>query len=418
MPRKPLHENANDQQLTVLDKNNDRTPILIFISAQALGHLGLAVSIFAIWFGWLLPASVTTTIVPEGSEIKKAKPRLPSRHVRRSTIDAGRATIPPPTPIRRASAPVNLTPILVPHPEDVQTNSRRVYFTDSPPAPIIRRNTIPEQKSNDIEQLVNQAVLSSASGSPRSSTSTLPTPPAPPSLDGLEEVVHVTHDSDSSPHSSKASLPKPASRLQKFKLGFHGKGHRPEPLEKLVDQASIASTETTVSEPGKRASGGIVAGWTLSRNKTAPDVTAIESASPSPSRLSFARRMSPSRPATSPATPNSGRCNDCLSPTFISRKAQKRVSAPIPRTSPYGAPYFATPPLLVNNDYPAYLKGLPQFEDEIHSVPSHASDGEDMERHRGRTSSIRRVKLNAAPRVPTNRRSASVDWTPRQESNL
>lgn len=177
-------------------------------------------------------------------------------------------------------------------------------------------------------------------------------------------------------------------------------------------------SETTVSEPGKRASGGIVAAWTLSRNKTASDVTAVESASPSPSRLSFARRMSPSRPATSPATPNSGRCNDCLSPTFLSRRAQKRVSAPIPRTSPYGAPYFATLPTGVNTDYPAYLKGLPQFEDEIHPAPTHPSDSEDAECHRGRTSSIRRVKLNAAPRIPTKRRSASVDWTPRQESNL
>ena len=166
----------------------------------------------------------------------------------------------------------------------------------------------------------------------------------------------------------------------------------------------------------RRASGGtFVAAWTLSRHRTAPDVSA-EMPSPSPSRLSFARRMSPSRPSTvSPGTPTTMAAADVLSPTFLSRKSQKRMSAPIPRTLPYGAPYFATPPLLLDNNYPTYLKTLPQFEDEIHAPASHTSDSEEGERCRGRTPGIRRVNLNPPCRMVPKRRSVSDDFTQRTE---
>ncbi|KDR85681.1 hypothetical protein GALMADRAFT_132345 [Galerina marginata CBS 339.88] len=412
MPRKTLDETTHDPQSAHLNEGNDSTSILIFVSAKALGSLGFAVSLLAIWFGWLLPASITGPTPPATpGELDITKPRLPSKHPRRSAPNGHVGPLP--VPIRRASAPVDLTPILVPRSEEAQVTPRRVYFTDSPPSPIIRRNTMPEPKHNYAGQLLYQAILSSANVSPGSSTSTLPTQEPQATLECFDDG---TPDSDSSLHSAKASLLKPSSRLQKLKLGFN-KGHRPEPLDKQADQASIASTDTAASEKSaRRASGSFVASFTLSRNRTAPDVT-TESASPSPSRLSFARRMSPSRPATSPASavPMSA---DVISPSFLSRKAQKRTSAPIPRTSPYGAPYFASPPLLLNtknnNNYPAYLKGLPQFEDEVRSGSSQALDGDDAEPTRGRTSTIRRVNLNPAPRNIPKRRSASEDWTQRQ----
>lgn len=168
-----------------------------------------------------------------------------------------------------------------------------------------------------------------------------------------------------------------------------------------------------------------MASWALTRHRTAPDVTASDSGSSSPSRLSFTRRKSPARPSTSPgsnaaSSTVTSAAPEILSPTFLSRKSQKRVSAPIPRTSPYGAPYFATPPLLLNNNaasaknYHAYLKGLPQFEDETQAAP--ASDVESLERSRGRTPSIRRVNLGTAPDTLPKRRSASEDWTQRPEA--
>lgn len=332
--------------------------------------------------------------------------------------------------MRRASEPMHITPILSSQPEDASATPRRVYFEDSSISPITRRNTLPEPKQSarllDAHAAVDATVVPLFT-SPLATTSALP-----------PQDISDDHpaDSDSSPHSSKASSLKSTSRLQKLKLFGNktGLSHRPEPLDKPSDQGSIASTgqhnfvnhflrlltwlltETSTSEKSaRRASGGFVAGWTLSRNRgTVSDVTTSESSTASPSRLSFARRMSPSRPVPSPstATPTSaGMPSELLSPTFLTRKSQKRVSAPIPRTSPYGAPYFAAPPLLLDSNYQAYLKTLPQFEDEIKTTTSQTFDGEP-ERGRGRTSSIRRVNLGSLPPKP---RSASVDMTTRRD---
>ncbi|KAF8167399.1 hypothetical protein B0H34DRAFT_669859 [Crassisporium funariophilum] len=418
MPPKATDESAADPKYLALNDVNatgkGNASILIFISARALGSLGFAVSLFAIWFGWLLPASPTAPAAAEfPSEIKKARP--PLKHPRRSTPNS--VTPPLPTPFRRASAPVDLTPILGPHYEDAHhVPSRRVYFVDSPPAPIIRRNTMPEpSQTNTQGQSLCQVILGSITGSPRSSTPSLPpTPPngTQPGCDCLDELAPA---SDSSRHSSQTSLVRPSSRLQKFKLGFNAKTNRNVNNDAQFDRESIASTETTISDKSaKRASGGFAAVWSSSRPRTPPDVES-DSAVPSPSAFSFARRMSPSRPATSPAptTPTfaSSVAAEILSPTFLSRKAQRRTSTPIPRTSPYGAPYFASPPVLLDKSYPTYLKGLPQFEDEM-LQSSRASDGEDGERSRGREPTIRRIALNPTRRsgVP-KRRSASEDWT-------
>ncbi|PPQ99948.1 hypothetical protein CVT26_009303 [Gymnopilus dilepis] len=411
MPSKTVHESSNDTQTAVLDKSNDQTSILIFISAKALGSLGFAVSLLAVWFGWLLPASVTAPALP-AEDLDLKKPRLPSRHPRRPPSHDVK---PLPTPLRRASAPVNLTPILAHHPEESHNNSRRVYFSDMPPATITRRNTMPEQPQDNAEgPTLYQAVLSSVNASPESSTSTLPTPDVHPTANYLDDAGR---ESDSSLQSCKASLLKSATRLQKLKLTFHAKHHRSESADKLIsgDQSSIASTETAGSEKSaRRASGGsFVPPWTLTRNRTAPDVTA-EGALPSSSRLSFTRRKASPRPATSPAT-STFPTSDVQSPTSLTRKSQKRKSAPIPRTSPYGAPYFATPPLLLSNtpNYPAYLKGLPQFEDE---VQHESRTSEDSERSRGRNTSIRRVNLNPEAAPMSKKRSASEDWTQRQNT--
>ncbi|KIM47539.1 hypothetical protein M413DRAFT_22186 [Hebeloma cylindrosporum] len=401
MPPKDVNDSSD---AVSAHKTNGGTSILIFISAQALSSVGFAVSIFAIWFGWLLPASVTAPgpAAADASEIKKTqKARLPSRHPRRSEPEPEpNASESKPTPVRRASAPVDLTPILVPYPDDGQNNYRRVYFADSPRTSIIRRNTMPEPKCLPGSQQIAEPVEFTPSPSPSTQLT--------PECD--EEALP---DFDSLPPSSKASS-RPPSRFQKLKLGFNTKTVRPDVVDKPVDQASIASTDTNTSDKSaRRASGGtFVAAWTLSRHRTAPDMNA-EMSSPSPSRLSFARRMSPSRPnSVSPGPAITMSAADILSPTFLSRKSQKRASAPIPRTLPYGAPYFATPPLLLDNNYPAYLKTLPQFEDALNVSASHASDGEEC---RGRTPGIRRVNLNPPHRAVPKRRSASEDCIQRAE---
>ncbi|KAF4611696.1 hypothetical protein D9613_004206 [Agrocybe pediades] len=431
MPRKTLDGSSDAQATspTMVESPADRASILVFISAHALGSLGFAVSIFAIWFGWLLPAAFTTpgsaaaspTAKEDSAEINKpvSKPRLAARQPRQSAPNT-RAKAISPAPIRRASAPVAITPILVPRPEDVPSNPRRVYFKDSILPTVVRRNTMPEPEPVCVGAVPKSGTMSVPSSANNSRSASPVRMSSGAAVEGTEGVL----DSDNSPHSSKASLHM-QSCLQKFKRRKPVRSDSSEKDKQAGDQASITSTETSVSvKAGKRTSGGgFAAPWVLTRNRPAPDVTVSDSASSSPSRLSFGRRKSPARPSTSPesipTTNSSSACPDSLlSPTFLSRKSQKRVSAPIPRTSPYGAPYFATPPLLLNNNstknYHAYLKSLPQFEDEVQSNLS--SEGEGAELSRGRTPSIRRVNLASDPKTSPRRRSASEDWTQRPNS--
>jgi hypothetical protein len=154
----------------------------------------------------------------------------------------------------------------------------------------------------------------------------------------------------------------------------------------------------------KRGSGGFVATWSNSRARTTGDDS---EGFASPSRLSFVRLLSPGIPST-PATPSSPRSADIQSPTFLSRKAERRRSTPIPRTSPYGAPYFASPPMLLDkNSYPSYLKALPQFDDEF-----------EISSARGREPVTGKDSLDPSRRVIPKRRSASEDWTVRPPTEI
>lgn len=171
---------------------------------------------------------------------------------------------------------------------------------------------------------------------------------------------------------------------------------------------TFALLETTVSEKvTKRGGGGFVAAWSNSRACTAGDDTESYA---SPSRLSFVRLLSPGTPST-PATftPSA----NIQSPTVSSRKADRRRSTPIPRTRPYGAPYFASPPVLSDkNSYPGYLKTLPQFGDEFEFSSARASE-------RGREPVAEKDSLNPSrTRVIPKRRSASEDWTVRSPTEL
>lgn len=147
-----------------------------------------------------------------------------------------------------------------------------------------------------------------------------------------------------------------------------------------------------------------MAAWSNSRARTAGD-----GSSSSPSRFRF---LSPSTPTV--FAPSSPGPSDFRSPIFLSPKAERRRSTPIPRTSPYGAPYFASPPVLLDkNTYPSYLKALPQFDDDLQFSSSRAS-GRGREPVAGKD-----YPLNPSRRVTIpKRRSASEDWTVRPPTDL
>ena len=143
-----------------------------------------------------------------------------------------------------------------------------------------------------------------------------------------------------------------------------------------------------------------MAAWSNSRVRTAGDGSA------SPSRFRF---LSPSTATT--FTPSSPGPTDIQSPAFLSPKAERRRSTPIPRTSPYGAPYFASPPVLLDNSYPSYLKALPQFDDDLQFSSTRASV-------RAREPVAGKGSLNPSRRIIPKRRSASEDWTVRPPTDL
>ena len=232
MVQKLNDKSTKDPNSTPLDSTASQTSILVFLSARAIGSFGFAVvgvllctqltrhlivfqSLLAIWFGWLLPASLTTSVT---SEIKK--PRLSLKHRRRAVSWAS-------TAVRRSSTPVDLAPILVPHVGE--NSSRRVSFADFPSTPAVRRNTLPEPRDSFTPSI---SIISPPHSRPG-------TPP-----NGFLDNLNA-HDSDS-------SLSRP-SRLQKLKLGFNLKTNRQVSADKQSDRDSITSIGSLYLTPPLKA---------------------------------------------------------------------------------------------------------------------------------------------------------------------
>lgn len=93
------------------------------------------------------------------------------------------------------------------------------------------------------------------------------------------------------------------------------------------------------------------------------------------------------------------------SPSCFSRKTDRRSSAPvpIPRTSPYEAPYFATPPIPFDASYTPQPRRLSAgIGMSLRSGPIHGSDGQE---HRYPSP---RKPNDATPALGDERRSASA----------
>jgi hypothetical protein len=130
--------------------------------------------------------------------------------------------------VRRRSVPVDLAPILMPHPEEnLHDSSRRVSFAESPLTPVVRRNTLPQPKSNKF-------LGASRSVIPSSSSSPYPSQP--------EMLPNVLDDLDAQ-YSDSSSRP---SRLNKLKLGFNLKTNRQLPVDKPVDKQSDGDSITSI----------------------------------------------------------------------------------------------------------------------------------------------------------------------------
>ena len=239
VPRLLMAQKLNDKSTNDPDSTDAQTSIFVLLSARAIGSFGFAVvglllcnqltpqlislvqSLLAIWFGWLLPASLTASAPSDTSEVKKPRPAHKHHH-RRSASSSTGAT-PVSTQVRRSSAPVDLASILMPHlEENLHDSSRRVSFAESPLTAAVRRNTMPQPNS----------LATSHSAFPQlPSSSTSPSisrPGMPPNV--LDDLNAQDSDTSSRP-----------SRLHKLKLGFNLKTNRQLPVDKQSDRDSITS---------------------------------------------------------------------------------------------------------------------------------------------------------------------------------
>ena len=137
----------------------------------------------------------------------------------------------------------------------------------------------------------------------------------------------------------------------------------------------------------------------------------------STSRLSLVRCLTPTRSNTCPPLTATSACRS------RSRKAQRRTSTPIPRTSPYAAPYFASPPIVLDDGYSGYSRGLPQLEAEVSiTLKQSPVTGEFGEKQsngwdQSHTTTSIQGRFPRGQRVVSKRRSASEGWATRSPAS-
>lgn len=163
------------------------------------------------------------------------------------------------------------------------------------------------------------------------------------------------------------------------------------------------------SQPVRRSSIGFAPPW--SHRNRSNQIDGLGQKSPSPFR-----RPSTPKAAASP-TPTCTDSSQSSSASYFSLKPHRRTSAPVPRprTQPYEAPYFATPP--ISSDPAASdFRRSPQILHEtiINSSRKQAAARqaiETKEGDRGRPSrtSAQTAQRNARPSLH-RRRSASESW--------
>ncbi|KIK07290.1 hypothetical protein K443DRAFT_673551 [Laccaria amethystina LaAM-08-1] len=387
MPRTPFAQISNVTATAP-------TSAFVIVLARALSSAGFALSLLAIWVGWLLPLQAKP-IPPQ-----RRTPHLPK--------------LPKHPHNRRASAPITLTPIFEPRDEGDHVIPKRGYFADRQSVAEQRRNTLPEESSTSdvVEKPPPDATLNPPTVVAPSS---ILTPPATPPVAKLsfDVIDGSVVDSDSSRHSSMASLC-PSRRLPKLKLGFTSRAKQ-HVGNKHVETASPVNLEHEGSvKSAKRSSGGFSAPWSASRTRT-PTEIAIDSEpqTSSTSRLSLVRCFTPTRSNTCPPSTATLTCRS------RSRKAQRRTSTPIPRTSPYAAPYFASPPIILDDGYSGYSRGLPQLEDKVSLTPGQSpvmgefgeKQGNGWDQNHTTTSIYGRFPRTQ--RVISKRRSTSESWATR-----
>lgn len=346
--------------------------VFLIISAKAYSSIGFGLSVLAIWIRWFIPGSQKDVPQPSPVLIKVQATKPPLRRHKKLHSNPQIPQLSRPTPLRRASAPPDsshLVPIFRQSNEQhTDYTNRRVCFADSPNAPS-RRNASPAERSQPLPELEEEVDLEnlpppSATFAPLLTESPPASAIAPvevsPMLVPTAEVPVVDDTIEQAQSRSNSNSPSSTPRQRKLKLSFT-----------LIPKRSGSDKEPlTPQEPPVKATrkASYPFPWVNSRKLSSESSISIEaSTQASPSLVCFQKSASPTTKCSTSSSSVSSL------PSMLQRKSQRRVSAPVSRTSPYEAPYFATPPLVSDDSYSQYLRKLPQFDDEFGTISPQSS---------------------------------------------
>ncbi len=131
-------------------------------------------------------------------------------------------------------------------------------------------------------------------------------------------------------------------------------------IDTLPKGPQMTMTTTATAEiPKNKLARSLTQPWRHSWSKSTISSDTETNASDTTSRSSFPRSSSPS-----------GACRRSLGSTIFARRTSTRSSnSPLPRTSPYEAPYFACPPIPFEKTH-VRSRSAKLPSDSAHSTPS------------------------------------------------
>ncbi|TFK77467.1 hypothetical protein BDN72DRAFT_953900 [Pluteus cervinus] len=423
---------------------NEQRSLLVTFSAKALSSFGFGVSILAIWLTWLFPTALAGTepVVVHTNPIQKKK--------RRKSAPATLRKDRPALVIRRTSTPVTLNPIYISRPEatsPMSASSKRVYFADSPRHPA--RPSTARSDTQETQGTVSDAYATPPPTPPTSSPllpETAPCSPVtqvqPPSTSietsGTQTVEPepITNRCNTYPESGaesdssrQSSAQPPTPTLLKSVLT---KARRSLDSNSTSSSSSAWSVVPHAEDPAQPNAPSKKSGkpWSINRSRPTTQTTCEVASTKSPtttSRLPFTRR-----PATAPGNSNSSPTDSTkestssfhpihsISNSFKSspfmRKNSRRGSTPVPRTQPYGAPYFAEPPIADDSYVRLRLAEIAEDKgfNSDHPVEAEEARGRRLQEVNAEAQS----QLGHGRRPIHKRRSASAGWAQGRASTL
>ncbi|PFH52278.1 hypothetical protein AMATHDRAFT_46406 [Amanita thiersii Skay4041] len=278
----------------------DNRPLLVTLSARALSSLGFGLSIIAMSLEWLFPTVLEKQPVSFVLLLQRQENIGLSSHSGDGAISR-----------RQSAPPIYSSPRSRPVDEHSQNPTKHVSFIEGTAVP---PSAVREPHTSISAPAFHPCDKQNSRSSSASSNIFLSSP--------TQTLVDC---SDKDSDAGVCSSPSKTSFLRTLSIPKYT-GSKCKPPDDVSDSSSLV-------KPSKKHGRRFVPWHSRSRSKD--ESPAQHSRSSSPSLLPFLRTTTTRDTSKSPSAGF----------PFSRSKKQRRCSMPVPRTSPYDAPYFATPPI-------------------------------------------------------------------------